>query len=187
VRHSPNELTHRAFALQRSSGTIAFDGPISTTLEPLHHMSDPPLAPVAEQGHSLRYLALLFSYVDRSLLSCWSERCSTPCTTLTRRRLILILTRLSAPPSEIFGDHAGRKIGALTDSQKADLLITWQWLRNRMWRTHGLTEEGGERVLSVDFVLDVAKTTVRICQDLSFPAMEAHGTGFVSRPGSYRR
>lgn len=99
----------------------------------------------------------------------------------------------------------------LTESQKADLLITWQWIRNRIWRLaalHGLTtkpghghqgdeaegadarrrrDEGARRrsrdapELTPSYVLDVAATTVAICTRLSLAAMEAHGVGFVEK------
>jgi hypothetical protein len=73
---------------------------------------------------------------------------------------------------------------ALTEAQKADLLITWQWLRNRIWRLaalHGLTGEEGPPELAPAYALDVAATAVAVCRRLSVAAMEAHGIGFVEK------
>ena len=135
-------------------------------------------------GQSLRYLAHIFSFVDQDIVACWNGRCNRGnCKTLTAPRIVDILSRLGASTSHVFGPDFDRQLADLTESQKADLLITWQWLKNRIWHLgglHGLTREDAEPELSIQFVMDVAKTTVTICQGLSLPAMEAHGTGFVS-------
>ncbi|KAK8861776.1 hypothetical protein IAR55_002599 [Kwoniella newhampshirensis] len=100
-----------------------------------------------------------------------------------RARGVTILRALGGSASDVFG--VGADFGGLSEVQKADLLITWQWLRNRVWRLaagHGLIqEEGGEKELSVEYIVDVAATTVAICQRLTLGAMEAHGCGFVEK------
>ncbi|OCF42827.1 hypothetical protein I317_03304 [Kwoniella heveanensis CBS 569] len=90
---------------------------------------------------------------------------------------------LSGTANEVFHEDV-EGLQGLTEVQKADLLVTWQWLRNKLWRLaslHHMTGEDGERELSVDFVVEVASTTVEICKRLSLSSMEAHGTGFVEK------
>jgi hypothetical protein len=105
---------------------------------------------------------------------------------LTSKRVISILGKLKGSAASLFGKDLD--LAGLSEVQKADLLITWQWLRNRIWRLaacHGLTREGAEYELSAEYVVDVATTTVAICKRLSLRAMEAHGTGFVSHYPGY--
>lgn len=92
------------------------------------------------------------------------------------------LSELSGSANKVFGDDAA--LHSLSEAQKADLLITWQWLRNRIWKlahTHGLTAEGVEPELSVEHIVEIASTSIAICQRLSIAAMEEHGTGFVEK------
>ena len=161
--------------MQRS-GNIVFAGSISAfTFSSFDIDPDP-------AGQQLRHLAKIFSFIDQDIINCWNSRCDPiQCSALTRSRVIGTLSRLQGSASRVFGEDAN--LGELSEIQKADLLITWQWLRNRIWRlaaSHGLTKEGEEQELSVDYVVEVAATTVAICKRLSVPAMEAHGTGFVS-------
>lgn len=144
---------------------------------------------------SLHHLARVFSVIDADIVVCWNGQCGGAgrCRTLTRRRASKILRRLQGSAAHVFGDEDG--LLELTESQKADLLITWQWIRNRIWRLaalHGLTQpmrEDGEGEegdmdtpeLTPAYVLDAAATTVAICRRLSLAAMEAHGVGFVEK------
>ncbi|KAL7424686.1 hypothetical protein Q5752_000370 [Cryptotrichosporon argae] len=193
-------VTERAYALQRS-GTIAFDGPIC---RPIPDACDT----------SLPYLARVFSLVDADLLTCWQGSCrggvggggvggvsGGGCTRLSRARAVAILRALKGSAANVFGEDEAT-LSELDESQKADLLITWQWLRNRMWRlaaSHGLvgassgegtgSDDGSDSEdeadeadeLTLDYAVDVAATTGSICRRLSRASMEAHGTGFVEK------
>ena len=134
-----------------------------------------------EDPSPLRYLARLFAFLDQDIIGCWNGHCDrSSCSILTRHRIVVMLTRLSGPMVQVFGDNGPE---SLTEVQLADLLVTWQWIRNRIWRLaslHGHTCENAEPVLSTDFPVDVALATVAICSKLSMASMEAHGTGFVS-------
>lgn len=167
-----------AYALQRS-GKISFEGNILLPhlITPDHYSGD-------AASQALRHLAHVFSFIDQDIISCWNGRCDPlTCSKLTRSRVILILAKLKGTAGHVFGNELD--LAGLSEVQKADLLITWQWLRNRIWRLaacHGLTCEGEEFELSAEYVVDVATKTVAICKRLSARAMEAHGTGFVSCP-----
>ena len=98
---------------------------------------------------------------------------------MTREVALEVLKRLGGPAEEVFGT---RSFEGLSEAQQADLLITWQWMRTRTWQLACLHSMLDERVteLSVAYPVNVALVTVNICDQLSFGAMECHGTGFVS-------
>jgi hypothetical protein len=174
-------VTERAYSLQHGGG-IVFEGSISTA-------QILPIAETAEQDDSssspsLRYLAQLFSFIDQDIVTCWNGRCNGPsCRSLTERRAVDILRKLGGEPAEVFGpDFDYHLRTGMSESQRADLLITWQWLRNRVWRLaflHGLTTEDGKVELSRVYLANVAIATLDICKVLSTVSMDAHGAGFV--------
>jgi hypothetical protein len=171
-------LTNRAYALQRSGGVV-FSGNIKRIT---HIDLDPP-------SISLHYLTQIFSYLDQDIITCWNNQCprasGQTCHHLTSDRVILILSALNGSAPDVFGEGSETDFKQLTDSQRADLFITWQWVKNRIWRLaaiHGLTTEDGAPELGVGYVVSAAMTTVAICRRLPLSAMESHGTGFVSHP-----
>lgn len=164
-------ITERAYALQRE-GSIIFGGSISRPTVS---------TPTDSSGQLLHYLAIVFSHIDQEIVSCWNGRCGgTKCSNLSQKRAVKILRELKGTAKKVFGDAL---LPELNETQKADLLITWQWIRNRIWRLaslHGFSTEDGEPELSVEYVLDIARTALGICERLSSGSMEAHGIGFVS-------
>lgn len=164
----------RAYALQRS-GHLFFDGPIP---------QPPPGFIVDSTGDHLRLLAKVFSFVDQHFVHCHNAMCEPDtCTRLDRSRVVASLRALSGPADQVFGDDV-RALHSLSEAQKADLLITWQWLRNRIWKigfNHGFMVEDAEPELAMEHVVEIAANCVAICQRLSLLSMEAHGTGFVEK------
>jgi hypothetical protein len=181
-------VTERAYSLQHGGG-IVFEGSISTgQILPL---SDTANNDSDNTSPSLRYLAQLFSFIDQDIVTCWNGRCDGPlCRSLTTERAVEILRKLGGEPTEVFGEDFDHDLrNAMSESQRADLLITWQWLRNRVWRLvflHGLATEDGAIELSRVYLANVAIATLDICKVLSTVSMDAHGAGFVRfRPKSY--
>ena len=131
---------------------------------------------------SLRHLSYLFSYIDKDLIACWNGTCDPGvCPNLTAKTVSNILVMLNDSADIVFAEGGG--IVNLTDAQRADLLVTWQWIKSRIWllaSLHGLTGPFGPVELSSRYVIEIAVSTVDICNQLSFAAMECHGTGFVS-------
>jgi len=169
----------RAYTLQRS-GRILFNMNLYNQHSTIIVSVDPGL-------RHLRFLARLFSYIDSDLISCWHGGCKpdSGCQLLTHRKTESILASLSQPADDLF--HGYKE---LEEIQRADLLVTWQWLRNRVWclaQRHGLihtTEGQGSAVgweLGPDYPIDVALTTVGFCREFAFRSMEAHGAGFVEK------
>lgn len=70
--------------------------------------------------------------------------------------------------------------------QHADLLVTQQWLRNRMWQlsvTHGLASDSSPHAaLTPACAVEITQTTLRICQAFSRSALDGNGVGFVRPP-----
>lgn len=163
----------RAYALQRQ-GHLFFDGPIP---------QPPPGHQVDATGNHLRLLAIVFSHIDLHFVHCHNTMCEpTTCTRLSRAKVVHALKALSGSAEQVFGDVDA--LHSLSESQKADLLITWQWLRNRIWKigfNHGFMTESGEEELRLEHVVEIASNCVAICQRLSLLSMEAHGTGFVEK------
>ena len=133
---------------------------------------------------SLQYLAFLFDFIDGSIINCWNGYCQREkCVSWTRNTAVTLLARLKGSFTEVFGGNL--ELDNMSASQRSDLLVTWQWLRNRLWRLsagHGLVSEDGPQELSINYVVDVAATTVNMCRQFPMSAMEAHGAGFVSPP-----
>lgn len=69
--------------------------------------------------------------------------------------------------------------------QKADVDVTRQWLLNRLWLTclsHGLlTADNEQACLRIDYAIDIARETLRVCNALSLRSMEAHGIGLTRK------
>lgn len=133
---------------------------------------------------ALGYLARLFSCFDQDICACWNGQCQrSTCEVTTQSRALYVLDRLDGTPKEVFGD-TWLTAANVTETQRADLLVTWQWLRNRMWRLaslHGLVSDDGPQLLSSTLPWNVAVDTLEICRQLPLAAMEAHGTGFIEK------
>ena len=160
-----------------------YSGPVissSTARSP----QPPPGFIVDSTGDHLRLLAKVFSFVDQHFVHCHNAMCEPDtCTRLDRSRVVASLRALSGPADQVFGDDV-RALHSLSEAQKADLLITWQWLRNRIWKigfNHGFMVEDAEPELAMEHVVEIAANCVAICQRLSLLSMEAHGTGFVEK------
>jgi len=72
-----------------------------------------------------------------------------------------------------------------TPIQKADLLITQQWLRLIVWRSseqrHLLSWSSPHESMDVAFPLEIARSTVSILESLPSTAVEVHGMGIFEK------
>lgn len=155
-----------------------FEGRIANTALSVTAHSSIDLAsdPIA---NSLRHLSHLFSVVDRDLVPCWNQQCNPgTCTRLTREVAFEVLRRLGGTAGDVFGMGS---FEGLSEAQQADLLVTWQWIKSRTWGLASLHSLLDEQIseLSSGYPTNIALATVALCNQLSFGAMECHGTGFV--------
>ncbi|SNX82121.1 related to transcription activator amyR [Melanopsichium pennsylvanicum] len=81
--------------------------------------------------------------------------------------------------------HASKSDWDKSKVQKADVEVTRQWLLNRLWmtcRSHSLlTADADEEPLRIDYAIDIARDTLRVCNSLSLRSMEAHGIGLTRK------
>ncbi|UTT94546.1 hypothetical protein NDA17_007324 [Ustilago hordei] len=92
-------------------------------------------------------------------------------------------TKMEDPSSN--GGHGSKSDWDKSKVQKADVEVTRQWLLNRLWmtcRSHGLlTADAPEEPLRIDYSIDIARETLRVCNSLSLRSMEAHGIGLTRK------
>ncbi|KAJ9478882.1 C6 transcription factor [Pseudozyma hubeiensis] len=83
------------------------------------------------------------------------------------------------------GGHGSKSDWDKSKVQKADVEVTRQWLLNRLWmtcRSHSLlTADATEEPLRIDYAIDIARETLRVCNSLSLRSMEAHGIGLTRK------
>jgi hypothetical protein len=179
----------RAYALQRG-GNIVFTGKIYESIEDLNpHMTAILAASSTSTGvqrEALQHLVRIFSYIDGDVVLCWNGQCEADCKRLTLSKVCQILSGLAGDTQDVFGVSEQAIDDALSESQKVDLFITWQWLRNRVWRLayiHGLVDvrSTASEHLSVAVPFQVARVACMWCEVFSKDAMDQHGRGFVSR------
>lgn len=142
-------------------------------------------------------LMQLFDGIDEDVINCWNDRCQAKhgrCRTFDRLRALKIFqTQFDVYQSQTSGgvsycplarpDGRQMSISDLKDGQQADVLITQQWLLNRLWqlcRSHGLlTADSDHAELRYEYAIAIASTTLEICKSLSLSSMEVHGIGLV--------
>ncbi|MCJ1271516.1 hypothetical protein MMC22_011418 [Lobaria immixta] len=144
-------------------------------------------------------LMQLFDGIDEDVINCWNDRCqakSGRCTTFDRLRALKIFqTQSDVYQSQTSGsvtyyplvrpDGKRMSISDLKDGQQADVLITQQWLLNRIWQlcySHGLLTVDSEHTeLRFEYAVAIASSTLEICKSLSLSSMEVHGVGLIEK------
>lgn len=142
-------------------------------------------------------LMQLFDGIDEDVINCWNDRCQAKigrCKTFDRLRALKIFkTQVNVYQSQTSGavnyyplvqpDGKQISISDLKDGQQADVLITQQWLLNRLWQlcySHGLLTADSEHTeLRFEYAIAIASSTLEICKSLSLSSMEVHGIGLV--------
>lgn len=82
--------------------------------------------PIGLQG--LRRLVRLFDVIDEDVLACWNRACKNNATCRLRNPEAAV-----AIHRELCSDFVEGIGHRMSPIQKADILITQQWLRNRIW------------------------------------------------------
>lgn len=142
-------------------------------------------------------LMQLFDGIDEDVINCWNDRCQAKngrCRTFDRLRALKIFhTQFDVYQSQTSGgvsyyplvrpDGTRMSISDLKDGQQADVLITQQWLLNRLWQlcySHDLLTPDSEHIeLRFEYAVAIASSTLEICKSLSLSSMEVHGIGLV--------
>ncbi|KAF5525926.1 putative sucrose utilization protein SUC1 [Colletotrichum aenigma] len=207
-------VTERSFAILRNKPiTFKRTPSLPTTRHPYE-------APDIHAG----FLQLVSSYtpLDESFVTAWNEGSDPRVSATTFLALQNLLSLPPAflrprnargsPPSQHQHQHQGQFVGSFgaasasrdaggpepTDIQKADLLITQQWLRLIVWQSsmrQGLLSwtnpadssgpsgsgVGGGNSMCFSFPLTVARDTASILASLPSKAVEVHGMGIMEK------
>ncbi|KAK9242745.1 hypothetical protein V1506DRAFT_546575 [Lipomyces tetrasporus] len=130
-------------------------------------------------------LASLYGVVDVDILDCWNGKCAASsandCAKFTAERALSMHRLISEVYNESDADD-----NLLSEDQIADIAISQQWLRNRVWNvchSHGLLSEedspDGCRELNIAYVIDIARDTMRISKNFAVENFEVHGIGNI--------
>jgi hypothetical protein len=128
----------------------------------------------------LQILNRLFGLLDRQFLDAWVKGTSDGAfeQEQTRAKMLAAQENLSSMQLAQF------EINSLTDIQKADILITQQWLRLVFWqacmRQGFLSSAAKETVLTYQFPCEVARALCAVLQSLPTNAILIHGVAIVS-------
>ena len=151
----------------------------------------------------------LFDIVDEDFVDCWNGRCAgTKCHNRDVNKAIALYNAFtndsvsgpletkvlasknpSSANNEHNSDHDVRHRSAShwqpLEIQMTDVLVTRQWLLNRLWYiclSHGLIDPKAEHIaLRPDFPIHIARDMLIICSKLSICSMEAHGLGLCEK------
>jgi hypothetical protein len=121
------------------------------------------------------FMRLVNSYhlLDSSFVDSWNESTGAPASTLTYTAL---QRQLSDPqPSDV----------CLTDIQKADILVTQQWLRLIIWQSsmrQGLLSSNAEdESMTFRYPLKIAHSLLDVISSLPTTSIEVHGMGIFEK------
>lgn len=151
----------------------------------------------------------LFDIVDEDFVDCWNGRCvGTECRNRDVDKAIALYNAFTndsvsrpleikvlankKPSSANDEQNSGHNVQQRSAShwqpleiQLADVLVTRQWLLNRLWYiclSHGLIDPKAAHIaLRPDFPIHIARDMLNICSKLSICSMEAHGLGLCEK------
>ncbi|KAG0652636.1 putative sucrose utilization SUC1 [Hyphodiscus hymeniophilus] len=158
-------VTERSYAILRHkpltlSKTPAFPSTV-------HEYEDPEI-------HS-GFMHLVHSYhvLDSSFVDSWNEASEAPASTLAYTAL---QQHLNLPhPSHV----------SLTNIQKADILVTQQWLRLIVWQSSMrqglLSSSAAEESMTFRYPLQIAHTLLSVISSLPTASIEVHGMGIFEK------
>jgi len=121
------------------------------------------------------FMRLVNSYhlLDSSFVDTWNESADRPASTLTYTALQRQLNR--PHPSDV----------PLTDIQKADILVTQQWLRLIVWQSsmrQGLLSSTAEdESMTFRYPLKIAHSLLNVISSLPTTSIEVHGMGIFEK------
>ena len=128
----------------------------------------------APEIHSgFMHLVQSYHLLDSSFVDSWNEASEAPASTVTYTHL---QRQLNLPhPSHL----------SLTDIQKADILVTQQWLRLIVWQSsmrQGLLSSSAEdESMTFRYPLKIAHSLLSVISSLPTTSIEVHGMGIFEK------
>jgi len=159
-------ITERACAITRNKPTSIEKPP---TL-PAEHLDDEDPTILA----GTQYLYRLFSLLDEKFVELWRVPMPNEVDVSQLNDIASIQRELNAMSFEDTN---------LTDVQKADVLVTYQWLRLVFWqasmRQGLLSSSAKDLAFRYDYPIPIAKSLCRMMNELSLDSILVHGIGIV--------
>ncbi|KAF4627509.1 hypothetical protein G7Y89_g10641 [Cudoniella acicularis] len=158
-------VTERSFAILRHKPLTLQKTPNFPTT--LHEYEAP------EIHSGFMHLVNSYHLLDSSFVDSWNEASDAPASTFTYTALQQQLNR--PHPSHI----------SLTDIQKADILVTQQWLRLIIWQSsmrQGLLSSNAEdESMTFRYPLKIAHSLLDVISSLPTTSIEVHGMGIFEK------
>ncbi|RSH83762.1 hypothetical protein EHS25_005377 [Saitozyma podzolica] len=182
-------LTERSYALLQHQRLSYGAGSGATRILPTdlsNGETDDPSHKRAVFG--LSALMRLFCFIDETVIGCWSDTNHQPedCG-LTRDKVINLQRELdrALDTSQTALSKSSMATGDVSEIRKADLLVTQQWLKNRVWKlslSHNFVEVGSRVAeLSAVYPVAIGNATLSSCLALSMRSAEANGLAWVEK------
>jgi hypothetical protein len=128
----------------------------------------------------LKSLSRLFNLLDRQFLDVWVNGSENTVASQATAKILEVQETLICMRFDI---------DSPTDINKADILITQQWLRLVFWqlsmRQGLLSSTSDEQALTYHFPCEIAKSLCGVLESLPMRAILIHGMAIVSSPLPY--
>ncbi|KAI6713873.1 hypothetical protein JHW43_003630 [Diplocarpon mali] len=158
-------VTERSFAILRHKPLTLSKTPIFPSS--LHSYESPSI------HTGFMHLVNSYHLLDSSFVDTWNEITSAPTSTLTYTALQNQLSQTQ--PSHI----------ALPDIQKADILVTQQWLRLIVWQSSMrqglLSSTASDESMTFAYPLKIAHSLLGVLSSLPTTSIEVHGMGIFEK------
>jgi hypothetical protein len=119
------------------------------------------------------HLVQTFSLLDENFVNSWNEASSTPNSIITYSAL---QERLNT---------SGTGHLDLTNTQKADILVTQQWLRLIVWQSSMrqglLSSNASDPSMTFKYPLQIARSLLEVISSLPTTSIEVHGMGIFEK------
>ncbi|KAM3075982.1 hypothetical protein ACMFMG_006505 [Clarireedia jacksonii] len=158
-------VTERSFAVLRHKPlTLSKTPALPSTL---HNYEAP------EIHSGFMHLVQSYHLLDSSFVDSWNEASDAPASTITYTAL---QQQLNLPhPSHV----------SLTDIQKADILVTQQWLRLIVWQSSMrqglLSSSSPDESMTFKYPLKIAHSLLGVISSLPSMSIEVHGMGIFEK------
>lgn len=195
----PGQADVSAYALKRHRASINWRDAALGSPE-----SEMPVSTGHERAvRGLSLLLRVFSLIDTRIITCWNGGAAhTPSTCgLTRASVLQLQRDLDAVYGPDGADVAPDPSNTLTESQRSDLLVNQQWLKNRVFElslAHGYVGATDKRddsdashssddplasewVFSPLYAIAIGNATLVICRHLSLTGAEHNGLAWCEK------
>jgi len=155
-------------------------------------LSKTPLLPNPDDLYSYEKASLLsgfmhlvktYSVLDEGFVNSWNEAQTSSDSTITYSNLQSRLNTLNT--AHQFPEEGSGSTQSLTDIQKADILVTQQWLRLVIWQSSMrqglLSSSSPDPSMTFRYPLQIAHSLLQVISSLPTTSIEVHGLGIFEK------